>query len=112
VVPTWSQLRRRCCPPAPPRGRRWRSAGVRSGMRALTPRTHLGTLPLVGRLAAGRRWWLVGGLGARGLVYHAWLGAITAAAVLDDDEGRVAAEGLDAWRAAADAGEPLQFEGP
>ncbi|KAG1668890.1 hypothetical protein FOA52_016059 [Chlamydomonas sp. UWO 241] len=89
---------------------RWRIASVRSGMRAVPPRTHAGALPLVGRLAAGRRWWLVGGLGARGLVYHAWLGAITAAAVLDDDEGRVAAEGLDAWRAAADAGEPLQFD--
>ena len=29
----------------------------------------------------------MGGLGARGLVYHAWLGELLAQAVLNDDEG-------------------------
>ena len=32
------------------------------------------------------RWWAVTGLGARGLVYHAWLGEQLAAAVVADDE--------------------------
>ena len=31
-------------------------------------------------------WWIVGGLGARGLVYHAWLGKLLAQAILEDSE--------------------------
>ena len=40
----------------------------------------------------GCRWWAVTGLGARGLVYHAWLGAVLAEAVFADDESILAPE--------------------
>ena len=65
---------------------------VRYGVRANPPRTPAGSLPLVGRIdgggdgdGAGSRWWFVGGLGARGLVYHAMLGAHIAEAVARGD---------------------------
>lgn len=48
--------------------------------------------------------WVVGGLGARGLVYHAWLGRLVAAAVLADSEEGLPAE-LLRWREAAPASE-------
>ena len=72
---------------------------ARYGVRANPPRSSLGSLPLVGRVEPrepetqpeiGNRkpetgverekknWWYVGGLGARGLVYHGVLGAIVA----------------------------------
>lgn len=41
--------------------------------------------------------WLLVGLGARGLVYHAWLGKLLAAAVASNSEERLPAE-LLAWR--------------
>ncbi len=79
---------------------------VRYGVRANPPRTPAGSLPLVGRIEgigeggdgdgdgeAGRRsWWFVGGLGARGLVYHAMLGAIVAEAVMRGDPSGIPAE--------------------
>ncbi len=49
-------------------------------------------------VGGGRRWWVVAGLGARGLVYHAWLGRLAAAAVLADDEALLPAE-LRRWQA-------------
>ena len=88
---------------------------VRYGVRANPPRTPAGSLPLMGRIEgiggdgdgdeksapgdgdgdgeAGRRsWWFVGGLGARGLVYHAMLGAIVAEAVMRRDPSGIPAE--------------------
>ena len=88
---------------------------VRYGVRANPPRTPAGSLPLMGRIEgiggdgdgdeksapgdgdgdgeAGRRsWWFVGGLGARGLVYHAMLGAIVAEAVMRGDPSGIPAE--------------------
>lgn len=44
------------------------------------------------------RWWVVGGLGARGLVYHAWLGELIAQAVLNDSEEGLPKE-LLRWQA-------------
>ncbi len=41
-------------------------------------------MPLLG---FGCSWWVIGGLVARGLVYHAWLGKVVAEAMLQDDEG-------------------------
>ena len=61
----------------------WRVARVRSGVRAIPSRTHLGSIPYAGRLMG--EWdncWIIAGLGARGLVYHALLGELTAGAVL------------------------------
>ena len=42
-------------------------------------------------------WWVVGGLGARGLVYHAWLGEHLARAVLARDESLLPVE-LRRWQ--------------
>jgi glycine/D-amino acid oxidase-like deaminating enzyme len=41
--------------------------------------------------------WLLVGLGARGLVYHAWLGQLVAQAVLSNSEQQLPQE-LLAWR--------------
>jgi len=71
---------------------------VRYGVRANPPRTPLGSLPLIGRLeiegsdAAATRTWFVGGLGARGLVYHAMLAKTLARAVLTGDAGVIPSE--------------------
>ena len=82
----------------------WRVDVVRYGVRANPPRSNLGSLPLVGRISAAsddavdaktsekKNWWYVGGLGARGLVYHGMLGAIVAAAALSGDDARVPPE--------------------
>jgi glycine/D-amino acid oxidase-like deaminating enzyme len=43
------------------------------------------------------RWWAVTGLGARGLVYHGWLGEQLAAAAAADDESLLAPQ-LLRWR--------------
>jgi glycine/D-amino acid oxidase-like deaminating enzyme len=71
----------------------------RSGVRALPPRTRIGPVPLAAQLPSppGRSWWVVAGLGARGLVYHAWLGRLLAAAALADDEALLPPE-LLSWR--------------
>ena len=72
--------------------------GVRSGVRALPPRTAEGSLPLAGKLQEpGRQWWVVVGLGARGLVYHAWLGRLIACAILANDEEMIPLE-LRRWQ--------------
>ena len=78
-------------------GRRWRVAGVRTGVRALPPRDQHGSLPLAGRIGGEHNLWVVGGLGARGLVYHAWLGSLMARALLSDDE-TVLPEQLRRWQ--------------
>eukprot|EP00884_Botryococcus_braunii_P015276 jgi/Botrbrau1/2431/Bobra.0395s0053.1 len=76
----------------------WDVVRVRTGVRALPPRTHEGSLPLAGRLQTSReRWWVVAGLGARGLVYHAWLGQLLAHAILEDDEALLPPE-LLRWK--------------
>ncbi len=71
-------------------------AGVRTGVRALPPRDKYGSLPLAGRVGSKHNLWVFGGLGARGLVYHAWLGALMAKAVLSDDAS-VIPEQLQRW---------------
>ena len=66
-------------------------------MRALPPRDNHGSLPLAGRVDSNHSLWVVGGLGARGLVYHAWLGSMMAQAVLADDESLLP-EQLRRWQ--------------
>jgi hypothetical protein len=89
-------------------GGRWRVARVREGVRAVAPRTADGAPPLLGRLpmllqSAGSdsppppEVWVVAGLGARGLVYHAWLGEMAARGVLERSEAHVPAE-LRRWQ--------------
>ncbi|KAG2436276.1 hypothetical protein HXX76_006587 [Chlamydomonas incerta] len=60
----------------------WQIDRVREGVRALPPRTQHGSLPLLGRVAPSSSWWLVAGLGSRGLVYHGWLGRLVAEAAV------------------------------
>eukprot|EP00887_Chlorella_sp_A99_P005223 scaffold1.g5223.t1 len=114
-------------PPAaqlwPPLGA-WRVEAVLSGVRALPTRGSDGSIPYLGRLPAattaqdaaeglpranaagdqeeGRRpaWWIVGGLGSRGLVYHAWLGRLAAEAALAGSEAGLPPE-LLRWKATA-----------
>jgi glycine/D-amino acid oxidase-like deaminating enzyme len=103
---------------------RWRLGGIRTGVRALPRRRREGAIPLMGRWqqeaaerggggggsAGGSKGsssgdggtpptWLLVGLGARGLVYHAWLGRCAALAVLSGSEGHLPPETL-AWRRA------------
>ena len=42
-------------------------------------------------------WWAVTGLGARGLLYHAWLGRLLAAAAWEDSDAGLPAE-LTRWQ--------------
>eukprot|EP00850_Spirogloea_muscicola_P004361 SM000018S03726 [mRNA] locus=s18:987117:990046:+ [translate_table: standard] len=86
-------------------------AAVRAGVRALPPRTAFGSLPIAGKL----RWphqpslaatearveakpslWLAGGLGSRGLIYHAWLAKSIANAIVNDSENLLPIE-LCSW---------------
>lgn len=69
---------------------------VRSGVRALPPRSSEGAIPLAGRLDG--RVWLILGLGARGLVYHAWLGKLLSQAILAGDDALLPEE-LLRWKA-------------
>jgi glycine/D-amino acid oxidase-like deaminating enzyme len=83
----------------PPLATGWKVERVSSGVRALPPRTMQGSIPLAGRLPSqgDRQWWLIAGLGARGLVYHAWLGRLLAQAVITRDEGLLPSE-LLRWK--------------
>eukprot|EP00898_Chlorokybus_atmophyticus_P003870 jgi/Chlat1/4484/Chrsp29S04423 len=76
---------------------RWQLQQVNSGVRAMLPRTDLGSLPLARMLPRrehehGADAWVAVGLGARGLVHHAWLGEVVAAAVLARDESLLPVE--------------------
>ncbi|BFI28697.1 hypothetical protein MPTK2_2g22170 [Marchantia polymorpha subsp. ruderalis] len=83
----------------------WEVKGWQAGLRAMPPRTSLGSLPLAGCIdelvqsshskvylgssvqssvsTASTKWWMFGGLGSRGLIHHAWLGELVAKAVID-----------------------------
>lgn len=72
-----------------PRIKSWNVANVRSGVRAIPPRSPSGSIPLAGRLPSPspkHNWWMVTGLGSRGLVYHGWLGRLLASSVWNNDE--------------------------
>ncbi|TKY73077.1 oxidoreductase protein [Spatholobus suberectus] len=82
----------------------WVFTGARAGLRAMPPLTPLGSLPLLGFIndVIGRnhtcKYWLFGGLGSRGLLYHAWLGNLMAQAVLSCNEKVIPSE-LTSWKA-------------
>ncbi|GLJ43028.1 hypothetical protein SUGI_0892990 [Cryptomeria japonica] len=83
----------------------WMVLGYQAGVRAMPPRTFLGALPILGCIddfvieymqkdkptekknyhtphqKTIPKYWFVGGLGSRGLIYHAWLGKMIAKAV-------------------------------
>lgn len=62
----------------------WNVTAVRSGVRGLPTRTHQGSIPYAGRVHDGC--WILAGLGARGLVYHAWLARLTAISVFQGND--------------------------
>lgn len=81
-------------------------------MRALPPRNTAGAVPLAGRLCEGRNWWLLAGLGARGLVYHAWLAQKVAAAAVHGDESSLLLPELQRWKAVAAGQVAAVFDEP
>lgn len=77
---------------------RWEMVRVRGGVRAVPPRTPLGALPIAGRIASkclemadskDTVFWVFGGLGARGLVYHALVGKQVADAAVEADDASI-----------------------
>ncbi|KAK9098407.1 hypothetical protein Syun_025452 [Stephania yunnanensis] len=82
---------------------KWKLAGAKAGVRAMPPLTPLGSVPLMGNVdyaISGNhkcKYWLLTGLGSRGLLYHGWLGKLMAQAVLSCDEGVLPHE-LTSWK--------------
>nr|DAD45157.1 TPA_asm: hypothetical protein HUJ06_003387 [Nelumbo nucifera] len=82
---------------------KWIFKGARAGVRAMPPKTPLGSLPILGCIddfvdgKDGTKYWLVGGLGSRGLLYHGWLGKLMAGAVLSCNEDVLPSE-LTSWK--------------
>lgn len=60
--------------------------GVNAGIRLVTERSNLGKIPIVGRHPRMSNVWVVGGLGSRGLVYHALMASYVAEAIEKNDE--------------------------
>lgn len=83
--------------------RDWTFIGARAGLRAMPPLTPHGSLPLLGcvnniiGLNQTCKYWLFGGLGSRGLLYHGWLGKLMAQAVLSCNEDLIPYE-LTSWK--------------
>lgn len=81
----------------------WTFAGAKAGVRAMPPLTLNGSLPLLGCVddLVGKcqtcKYWLFGGLGSRGLLYHGWLGKLVAQAVVSCEEDLIPVE-LTSWR--------------
>lgn len=81
----------------------WAFTRASAGLRAMPPLTPHGSLPLLGclnDLVGGNhtcKYWLFGGLGSRGLLYHGWLGKLLAQAVLSCNEDLLPSE-LTSWR--------------
>uniref|UniRef100_A0A7N0RG48 FAD dependent oxidoreductase domain-containing protein n=1 Tax=Kalanchoe fedtschenkoi TaxID=63787 RepID=A0A7N0RG48_KALFE len=84
----------------------WTFSGAMGGVRAMPPLTaNNGSLPLLGSIdnfVTGNgnediKFWLFGGLGSRGLLYHALLGKLTANAVLSCNEKLIPSE-LISWK--------------
>ncbi|CAM9002841.1 unnamed protein product [Rhodiola kirilowii] len=84
----------------------WKFSGAMTGVRAMPPlTTNNGSLPLLGSIddfvtENGNhcpKVWLFGGLGSRGLLYHAMLGKLTAKAVVSCNEHIIPCE-LTSWK--------------
>ncbi|XP_057767122.1 uncharacterized protein LOC130987562 [Salvia miltiorrhiza] len=82
---------------------KWAITGTVGGLRGMPPVTANGSLPLLGcvdKYIDGSRsckYWLFTGLGARGLLYHAWLGKLLVRAVLSCNEDLLPVE-LTSWK--------------
>ncbi|KAG8367542.1 hypothetical protein BUALT_Bualt16G0082700 [Buddleja alternifolia] len=83
--------------------KKWTVTGAVAGLRAMPPVTADGSLPLLGcvdeyvNTTNACKYWLFAGLGARGLLFHGWLGKLLARAVLSRDEDLIPCE-LTSWK--------------
>ncbi|KAK4431830.1 hypothetical protein Salat_0945100 [Sesamum alatum] len=81
----------------------WTATGAVGGLRAMPPLTADGSLPLLGCVdeyvdgSQTCKYWLFTGLGARGLLFHGWLGKLLALAVLSRDKSLLPSE-LTSWK--------------
>ncbi|KAL6541184.1 hypothetical protein OROMI_025067 [Orobanche minor] len=81
----------------------WTANGAVAGLRAMPPLTAEGSLPLLGSVDEyiegdhTCKYWLFTGLGARGLLFHGWLGKVLARAVLSCDEDLIPRE-FTSWK--------------
>lgn len=81
----------------------WTITGAQAGLRAMPPLSQDGSFPLLGCIdnligeCEASKYWLIGGLGARGLLYHGWFGKLTAQALLSCDEDIIPPE-LRSWK--------------
>ncbi|KAK3131766.1 hypothetical protein QOZ80_6AG0511120 [Eleusine coracana subsp. coracana] len=84
---------------------KWDFVCARAGIRAMPPLTANGSLPLLGclndvigdKIKNNCTFWLVGGLGARGLLYHGLVGKLTAQAAISCDESLIPSE-FTCWK--------------
>ncbi|OVA10405.1 FAD dependent oxidoreductase [Macleaya cordata] len=91
---------------------KWDFMGASAGVRAMPPLTPIGSIPLLGCVddivlhhgggnhkhrCSKTKYWLLGGLGSRGLLYHGWLGKLMAQAVVSCNEDVLPSE-LTSWR--------------
>ncbi|KAF6147408.1 hypothetical protein GIB67_016765 [Kingdonia uniflora] len=83
--------------------KKWAFNGAKADLRTMPPLTSLGSVPISGCVddAVGGKssckYWLLGGLGSRGLLYHGWLGKLIAQAVISCNENVLSPE-LTSWR--------------
>ena len=76
----------------------WNVAGAARGTRAVSKRTHQGAVPYCGRVdRPAPNTWVLGGLGSRGLLYHAWLGRLVAQGLLEGSDSHLPAP-LVRWK--------------
>jgi len=85
--------------------RKWEFVRASAGLRAMPPLTVHGSLPLLGSVngalgsedGSGCRYWVIAGLGSRGLLYHGLVGKLMAQAVVSSDESIIPSE-LVSWK--------------
>ncbi|KAG6410470.1 hypothetical protein SASPL_128531 [Salvia splendens] len=83
--------------------KKWDVTGTVGGLRGMPPVTANGSLPLLGCIdkyidrSRSCKYWLFTGLGARGLLYHGWLGKLLVRAVLSCNEDLLPLE-LTSWK--------------
>jgi glycine/D-amino acid oxidase-like deaminating enzyme len=75
----------------------YRNAGERTEASSTSGSTSEDSISSISNSSVMPPVWLCVGLGARGLVYHAWLGQLVAKGILDDTEKHIPPE-LLAWR--------------
>lgn len=73
---------------------KWKIHELKTGVRALPPKTQLGSLPLIGHLPPDV--WILTGLGSRGVLYHAYLASILVDSIILQNPQTLPSE-LTSW---------------